>query len=462
MCDFTAGFFTPENASGYLTKGGDKMLFFINEYLISPALVAFLTASGCILYAKLKFFPVTKSGLIIRSLLKKEKSDTGVSPYKALAVALAGTLGVGNIAGVALAISAAGAGALFWMWVSALFAMIIKYAETVVAVRNRTLINGRLCGGAMYFMRSKFAAALFAVFCIICSFTVGSAIQTNTVAESALIAFEIPRYVSGIVFALCIFIIIRRGFSGIGSFCSVIIPLLTAGYMCITLYIIIVNRCGLPGVFSQIFREAFGIKQAGAGVSGFLLTRAVKTGFTRGLITNEAGCGTSPIAHSESEISDPVRQGFLGIAEVFIDTIVLCTLTGLTVLTTMSCTPELYGMELVRSAFSRFIGPGSDLILCTAMFLFALSSVVSWSHYGSSALYSIFKDKAPLGIYRILLAVCAFAGCLGRADTVWRFADITCAAMTFINTSGVMFRIGELKRQTALFFDDAVQHGSFR
>ena len=413
------------------------MLFFINEYLISPALVAFLTASGCILYAKLKFFPVTKSGLIIRSLLKKEKSDTGVSPYKALAVALAGTLGVGNIAGVALAISAAGAGALFWMWVSALFAMIIKYAETVVAVRNRTLINGRLCGGAMYFMRSKFAAALFAVFCIICSFTVGSAIQTNTVAESALIAFEIPRYVSGIVFALCIFIIIRRGFSGIGSFCSVIIPLLTAGYMCITLYIIIVNRCELPGVFSQIFREAFGIK-------------------------HEAGCGTSPIAHSESEISDPVRQGFLGIAEVFIDTIVLCTLTGLTVLTTMSCTPELYGMELVRSAFSRFIGPGSDLILCTAMFLFALSSVVSWSHYGSSALYSIFKDKAPLGIYRILLAVCAFAGCLGRADTVWRFADITCAAMTFINTSGVMFRIGELKRQTALFFDDAVQHGSFR
>lgn len=453
------------------------MLRLITTYLIGPALPAFLLFSGLFLNLRLSFLPFSKTGAIAKSLTKKA-APGGVSPLRALSVALAGTLGVGNIVGVAVALRAGGAGALFWMWVSALFSMVLKYGETVLALRHRKLRtpegkileptpknrmecpSAKLVGGAMYYIQNRPGAILFALFCLASSFTVGNLLQTNAVALSFEEVFGIPPAVSGVLLALLTFFVIVKGIGRISSFCALVVPLLSFLYLAMSLFILIKNGGALPSLFTRILKDAFSLKAAGGGIGGSLLLKGMQVGFARGLITNEAGCGTAPIAHATAETDSPVTQGFLGIVEVFFDTIVLCTVTGLVLLLSIDRYPTLDGMALVNAAFGETFGPAAPVFLAIAVFLFVLATLVGWSFYGKSALEYLTAKKSAGFLYCLLFSVTAFFGALGTPALLWTLSDITCAVMTFLNTGTLLRRSREIKEETDRYFEEEKKHSS--
>ncbi len=445
------------------------MLSFIANYLIGPALPVFLLFSGLFMNLRLSFLPFTKTGAIAGALTHKA-APGGVSPFRALCVALAGTLGVGNIVGVAVALRAGGPGALFWMWVSAVFSMILKYAETVLALRHRKIRtpdgkildyspqnllkspNGKLVGGAMYYIRSPFAAILFALLCLATSFTVGNLLQTNAVALSFEEVFGLSPTVTGCLLALLTFVVIVKGISRIAAFCAYVVPLLSLLYILMSLVILLQNAAALPAVLGKIVRSAFSLKAAGGGIGGCLLLKGMRVGFARGLITNEAGCGTAPIAHATAETDSPVRQGFLGIVEVFFDTLVLCTMTGLVILLSIDRYPALDGMALVNAAFGETFGRIAPIFLAIAVFLFVIATLVGWSFYGKSALEYLCPRKSAGFLYCLLFSVAAFFGARGTPSLLWTLSDITCGAMTFLNTGVLLLKSGEIKEETDLYF----------
>lgn len=441
------------------------MLSFISRILIGPFLPVFLILSGLYMNIRLRFLPFTKVRRIAATLTEPSDS-TGVSPRKALCLALAGTLGVGNIVGVATAITAGGAGAIFWMWISAVFSMILKYAETVLALKKRKVIspvavrdyqgkgdilssNEELTGGAMYFIKNRFFALLFAIFCIIASFTVGNLIQTSAVSVSFREVFGIPSLLTGCILALITVIIITRGAVIVSSFCAIVIPLLSGMYIVMTLAILLKNASALPGILSTIFRDAFSLKAAGGGIGSSLLLRSMRIGFSRGLVTNEAGCGTAPIAHASAQTNDPVKQGFLGIIEVFFDTIVLCSLTAFVVLIAQQKHPELDGMSLVNAVFFDHFGRIGSILLSVSVFLFVIATLVGWSFYGRTALRFLFSGRRIQSIYCLLFSAAVIWGASGTPDFFWILADISCAVMTFINTTKVIFCADEICQETS-------------
>ncbi len=451
------------------------MISFIADSIILPALPIFLITAGLVMNIRLKFFPFTKPLDILKPLLNKEKTD-GVSPLKALCVALAGTLGVGNIAGVAVAISEGGAGAVFWMWVSALFSMILKYSEIVIAMKHRKIrhkdgsceeLNNykksrlkapllpdcELVGGAMYFIKKRSVALLFAFLCLITSFTVGNILQTNIVAESFEKAFGLKPIVTGIIIAVITFTVIYNGIHGISSFCSAVIPFLTLVYTLMSLYIIFKNLGEIPTVFSEILGSAFSLKSVGVGIGGSLFIKALKTGFARGLITNEAGCGTAPIAHASAENSSPVRQGFLGIIEVFVDTLLLCSMTAFVILLERNGLEGLSGIELVTACFSKYFGRSAEIILSLSVFLFAVATLIGWSFYGKTALGFLTHKRFAEKLYSVIFSLVALIGVFGTPTLVWSLSDITCGAMTFINTSAILIKSSEIKEETDKYFN---------
>jgi len=433
------------------------MLKFLADGLITPLLPLFLGAVGCILYIDLRFFPFLRIKTILKTLFRRSDS----SSWRALAVALAGTLGVGNIIGVAYAIKLGGAGALFWMWVSALLAMLLKYSETLLAIRHKKRIVTdkkmlatlqRQVGGPMYYIPHRPMATLFAILCIASSFTVGNLLQTNAVSEAFSHSFALSPYLVGISLSVLTFIIIFRGIKRITDFCAVVIPFLSAVYLLMCTVILIRNITELPSLIALVFREAFSFAAIGGGIGASVFFQAIRVGFSKGLITNEAGCGTAPIAHASAETDNAVKQGFLGIVEVFFDTVVLCTASGLVLLLAIQKTPTLSGYELVSSAFQSYFGKIGDSILALSLFFFVLATLVGWSFYGKSALEYFSEKKVFGGIYVLLFSVTAFFGAIGTAEIFWQLSDITLGIMTFINTGYLLYYRKELRKETNLFF----------
>lgn len=438
------------------------MLRFLAEDLITPLLPLFLGAVGIFLYIDLRFFPIVR----LKTLLSTVFRHANAASWRALSVALAGTLGVGNIIGVAYAITKGGAGALFWMWVSALLAMIIKYAETVLVIYKRKPLEDvknamptlkRYVGGAMYVIPHRPIAAAFAVLCIASSFTVGNLLQTNAVSESVNQTVRLSPYLIGAILAVATLFITRRGIGGITSFCSFVIPFLSLSYLLICSVILFRNFAELPSLFSMIFRDAFSLKAFGGGLGGSIMFHAMKAGFSRGLITNEAGAGTAPIAHASAENTDPVKQGFLGIIEVFFDTIVLCTASGLVLLLALKRYPTLEGYSLINTAFGNLFGKTGSYFLMISIFFFVLATLVGWSHYGKCALEFFTRKKGWGSVYLLLFAIFAFLGAIGTAEIFWQLSDITLGLMTLINVSYLLYFRHDIKKITKDFFQNKKQ-----
>lgn len=421
--------------------------FCFAETLISGMLpFVFLVFSGIYFTVKSNFFQFkylpSSVAYALGGIFKKRKKGE-VSPFQAACTALSATVGTGNIAGVAGALSLGGAGAVFWMWVSAFAGMIIKVAEIVLSLNYREKKDGAFVGGPMYYIKNglpivfKPLAAIFAVCGIFAVFTSGNLTQTNA-AIASVGGGTAVKVTGGIVFAAVTAAVLAGGNTRIGAFTEKIVPLMAALYIVMTFGVIGKNISELPHAFGMIIKGAFCPKAVTGGVIGSF-TAALVNGASRGVFSNEAGLGTSAMAHSASDNTDGVKQSLYGIFEVFTDTVVICTLTALTVL--CSGVYINYGAtastELVNEAFSVIYGDLSGALLALMMCLFGLSSVIGWGYYGTVCCSYVFGNKGKRLFVFIYPAACII-GAVCSADTAWRLSAFFNGIMLCVNTFAVM------------------------
>lgn len=382
------------------------------------------------------------------ALIFKKDANSGVSPASALGLALAGTLGVGNIVGVSSAIYLGGAGALFWMLISALAAMVLKYAEITLSLTCRHRDEkGENHGGAVYYIKEFFAshkmksvglavAAIFTLLCLVDALCVGSVIQVNAISQSFSGVLGVPTYVSGAVLAVLCFIIICKGRKRILSFTDKLVPIMTLGYVVISLAVIFIRLDGVADAVRAVLEGALKPSSAAGGILGFLINRGVRYGVMRGLLSNEAGCGTAPFAHSSSDAKMPARQGVMGIAEVFVDTVVLCSMTGLVVLLSYDSVIA-YGenpMMMTVKAYSAVLGGWSEYFMCAAVLLFGFATVICWASYAEECVRYLFGSGVRfMRAFSLIYSASVFVGALFAPSGVWLISDIAIGIMTLIN-----------------------------
>ncbi len=443
------------------------MLEIFNDRVISVLTPIMLMAAGLFFSFRLGFFYLRHPVKIIKSMLKRQKND-GISPFRAVTLALAGTLGVGNIAGVASSIAIGGYGSVLWMWVSAAVAMVLKYAEIVLSISHRRIDreNGGYLGGAPYYIKDFFAArgkkvtgraigALFAVLCIVNSITMGCMIQSNAISTSFLGVLDFSPVIVGAAVAILSCIVISGNARFVSGFCEKTVPLMTLGYIALSVAVLAARWESVPDAFGLIFADAFSARSAAGGVLGFLVSRQLSAGTMRGLMSNEAGCGTAPTAHAAANTDSPARQGFWGIFEVFVDTILLCTLTALVIIvagegivTQFSADP----MMMAIKAYSSVLGVWSEYYMCASVLLFAFATIVCWAHYGKESLRALTKKRAPVAVFVVLYALFVFVGAVSAPASAWLFADLALGIMTMINLPVLCLMSDEVKRETDKFF----------
>jgi len=429
------------------------MLDFLHSLVWGIPTAALLCAAGAFLLVKIKFLPLIRPLYVTKRTFGRLFSRReGVSPFAAMATALGGTIGTGNIVGVATALTLGGAGAIFWMWISAVPGMATKYAEVFLAVKHRRPDGeGGFKGGPMYVithgMGSGFRplAAIFSVLCIAASFGIGNTVQINSAADALNGSFGLNRTAVGAAAAIIVLICASGGTKRIAGLAGVLVPFMAALYIAGSLAAVGGHMGRIPGALGEIVSGAFGLRPAAGGIAGFGLAAAVRAGVSRGIFTNEAGMGSAPIAHA-SAASTPHEQGCWGIMEVFIDTIVVCTLTALVILTSdvwqSGTLPD--GARLTSAAFAESLGGWSEAFLAVAVSLFAFASVLGWSHYGKTAVRFLWVRPAAGRVYMALFAAAMIAGANIAMGTVWAAADILNGLMIFVNMLPVIMLSGEL------------------
>ena len=391
------------------------------------------------------------------------KEDKSISQFQSLCTALAATIGTGNIVGVATAIVSGGPGAIFWMWIMAIFGMMTNYSENVLGIYyRRKNAKGEWSGGAMYYLRDGLGAkkgckhigavlaVLFSCFCLLASFGIGNMSQVNSIAGNMNSAFNIPTWVTGIALVALSSIVILGGIKRVAAVTEKLIPVMAILYIVGAVVVCISNISHFGAVFASIFKGAFAFKAAGGGVIGYGVSQAITWGFKRGAFSNEAGLGSSVMVHSSSNVKEPVRQGLWGIFEVFADTIVVCTLTafcilssGLVDLETGKMLTDVAGSGLVGEAFSGVFGSFGPKFIAIAILLFAYSTVLGWSHYGSKAFEFLFGTKATIG-YKLVFVVMAYFGCTMSLSLAWDLSDTFNGLMMIPNLIGVLALSGEV------------------
>ena len=451
------------------------MIEFLNTVIGAATPIAVLLTGGAFALG-LRGLPFTRPRLCVRAVGRAMGSGrSGTSPFRSLALALAGTLGVGNIVGVTSAIALGGAGAVFWMWVSALFATFLKYAEVVLALVHReNLANGSHRGGAPYYIRARLtrvglvrlaplAALLFALLCLVNALLMGCMLQTNAVARAMSDCFSLPPLVSGVALALACLILLTRGGRAVSAATSVLVPLMSAVFLALSLAALWIRREALPIAFANILREAFSPLAAGGGILGFLTSRALRMGTIRGIISNEAGCGTSPTAHAASDAKSPVEQGLFGILEVMVDTLVLCTVTALVTLVSQdgSSLSAQDPLSATLSAYSAAFGGATwvKALLALCILCFGFATLLCWAHYGMEAfrfLTSHKKNAPPHGrtslFFCFAFGLFAVAGAVSAPNLVWSLTDLITGIMTLLNCAVLLLSLQEIKRQTTTYF----------
>ncbi len=400
-------------------------------------------------------FYLIRPARTVRLLFSKEHGG-GVSPLRALSVSLAGTLGVGNIVGVAVALLMGGKGALFWMWISAFFSMILKYAEIVLALRYKIHANGKNFGGPMYYMKKgiggllgKAFALLFALLGVISAFSMGSLVQMKAASDAMREVFSFPPLLFGVLTAgICLILLFGR-YEKISRVTAVIIPILSGIYLFMAARVVWLEWENIPALMREITKEAFSFSAASGGILGFIFSDALRHGVAKGSFSHEAGCGTGALAHAGADTKIPAKQGILGIFEVFFDTLVLCSLTGFVILFAYNdMFPTENGMALVIGAFSKYYGEKAAYIISISVVLFALATVVCWGYYGKEALSYLTKSKLIAGVYIVLYCAVAAFGAVMSESAVWELSDITVAFMTVLNLSAVFWLRREVREET--------------
>lgn len=431
----------------------------LNGFVWGPYMLILLVGTGVYLTVRSGGFQFAKFGHVMKNTIgkitqKSEAKEGEVTPLQAVTTALAATVGTGNIAGVAGAIALGGPGAVFWMWVSALFGMATKYAEVVLAIQFRQRNKkGDWVGGPMYYIinglgeKWKWLAVLFSIFGALAAFGIGNMTQANTIAGSVVGVLnaagssseQIIRIVVGILVAIVVGLVVIGGVKRIGQVTEKLVPIMSVVYIIGALIVVFGNIGRIGEVFGMIFRGAFNPQAVVGGVAGVTIQAAMQRGVARGVFSNEAGLGSAPIAHAASSESNPVKQGLYGIFEVFMDTIVICTLTALTIL--MSGIPITYGQgagaELSMAAFASTLGGAGNIIVAIGVILFATSTIISWSLYGTRCCEFILGERA-IRPYQIFFVLVIVVGTTLELSLVWDIADTLNGLMAIPNLIGLL------------------------
>ena len=455
----------------------------VNGFVWGLPMLILLVGCGILMTCLTKFFQVSHFSHWINNtvggIFKDDhvtahtgKEDTQISQFQSLCTALAATIGTGNIAGVAAAIAAGGPGAIFWMWVVAFFGMMTNFSENVLGIyyRRRNERN-EWCGGAMYYLSDglgakkgcrqigQILAVLFSVFCIFASFGIGNMGQINSIAVNMNSAFGVPHFVTGLVLMVLAGLVIVGGLKRIAAVTERLVPFMAVIYVICALIVCIVNIGQVGNVFASIIKGAFGMRAVGGGIVGSGIAMAVQWGMKRGVFSNEAGLGSSVMVHSSSNVREPVIQGMWGIFEVFADTMVVCTITAFTILSsglvdleTGKVLSDQVSTALVAEAFSTVFGKFGAAFIAVAILFFAFSTVLGWSQYGSKGFEYIFGRK-NIKFYQVIFVLFVVIGATMDLTLAWDLSDTFNGMMAIPNLIGVIALSGTVMKITKNYVD---------
>lgn len=449
----------------------------LNNFIWGPVMLAIFLAVGLMFTVRTKVFQISHFkywiDVTFLQLFRKEATHVrktndkhAISQFQSLCTALAATIGVGNISGVAVALALGGPGAIFWMWLSAFLGMMTNYAENTLGIKYRYKNEkGDWVGGAMVYIERglgwKWLAVIFSVFCVLASFGIGNMSQGNEIANGLYNSFSIPRWATALAVMLLAGLVIVGGIKRIASVTEKLVPFMAVTYIIGALVVIFSNIAEVPGAFAAIFGNAFNLPSMGGGVAGFTVMIAMRRGISRGVFSNEAGLGSSVMVHSASNVKEPVVQGMWGIFEVFADTLIVCTLTALTILTSGvydyteyakyigTSLPDTLksGVALTSSAFESVFGSLGGNFISIAVMLFAFSTILGWSYYGERGIEYLFGLKA-VPVYKLIFILVIFLGCNASLSLVVDISDTFNGFMALPNLIAVALLSGQVITMT--------------
>ena len=438
----------------------------IGNFIWGWPLMILLVGTGVWLTLMLKGLQFRQLGhsLYLALIKRKEEGSEGdITHFQALMTALSATVGTGNIAGVATAIAAGGPGALFWMWITGLVGMATKYSEAVLAVKYRTKDKyGSMCGGPMYYITHglglKWLGVLFALFASIAAFGIGNMVQSNSVADAVNATFHIPFYITGLVLMVATGFVTIGGIKSIGKVTGVLIPIMIITYLAGALTILLLKIDLIPQAFALIFKKAF---TPAAGIGGFLgssVMLTIRMGISRGVFSNESGLGSAPIAAAAAQTKSPVTQALVSMTQTFIDTIVVCTMTGLVLIVSGAWNNGETGAELTLIAFQQELpGYWGNLIVTMGLILFAYSTLLGWSYYGEKSIEYLFGEKAVMP-YRYIFVLFVGIGAVLKLNLVWAMADVFNGLMAIPNLIALLALSPVIASETKKYFSNRINN----
>lgn len=422
-----------------------------NSYAWGLPMLILLGSTGLLLTIGLKAYPIRNliPAFVLLWRSRRSKGEGDISGFNALMTALSATVGTGNIAGVATAIAAGGPGALFWMWVIALLGMATKFSEAVLAVHFREKnASGNYVGGPMYYIKNglgskfKWLAFLFAFFGMIAGFGIGNGVQVNSIADALSSEFAVPTWISGIAVAVLVGMVLLGGIQRIADVAGKIVPMMALCYVIAGLVVLIIFAERIPDAFEQIIYHAFNPTAAAGGFAGAAVWAAIRFGVARGIFSNEAGLGSSPIAHAAAQTNNPVRQGTIAMLGTFLDTIIICSITGLAIVASGAwqfCDPNIAnsctgitGAPLTAAAFSAGLPGAGSYIVSIGLAIFAFTTIIGWSFYSEKCTEYLFGVKS-VPIFRLLWVLAIPVGAIFPLETAWLISDTLNALMALPN-----------------------------
>ena len=437
----------------------------IDDFVWGPPLLVLLVGTGVYLTIRLGLLQVLRLPKAFKLIFAEDKGEGDISSFAALATALAATVGTGNIVGVATAIKTGGPGALFWMWIAAFFGMATKYSEGLLAIKFRTLDDqGNVSGGPMYYITHGFSGkwqtiakplAYFFAFAgvLVAWLGIGTFSQVNSITASLQNSFDWSPKIVSVILALITAAIIFGGIQSISKVSEKVVPFMAGLYILAALVVIFTNFNQLLPVLEMVFQSAFTGKAAVGGFAGATVMVAMRLGIARGVFSNESGLGSAPIAAAAAKTEEPVEQGLISMTGTFIDTIIICTLTGLAILVTGQWSGSLEGAPMTQSAFSSVFGTFGEIALTLSLVLIAFTTILGWSYYGERCFEFIFKSTKFLPLYRLIFVVMVALGGYLTLDVVWKIADIVNGLMALPNLIALLVLSPIIFKETKSYFE---------
>ncbi|MGR9086932.1 MAG: alanine/glycine:cation symporter family protein [Gammaproteobacteria bacterium] len=437
-------------------KSVEALIGLLSGWIWGPPMLVLLVGTGLYLTILLKGLQFRALPLAFRLIFLREHSHEGdISHFAALMTALAATVGIGNIVGVATAITMGGPGAVFWMWMTGLVGMVTKYSEAVLAVKYREKGEYGMRGGPMYYLANgagqPWLGWLFALFTALATFGIGNMTQANAAAKILEASFHIEPWVTGVVLMVLTALVILGGIRSIGKFTSILVPFMILGYVGGALTVLVLNGSEIPKAFGLIFTHAFNPSAASGGFAGATVAAAMRFGIARGVFSNESGLGSAPIAAAAARTHDPVKQALVSMTQTFIDTLVVCTMTALVILTGDSWLQGVGAGQLTSVSFGESLGSLGEMMVAAATVLFAYSTLIGWNYYGEKAIEYLFGPRS-IRIYRIAFIAAVVVGAMQPLELVWNLSDLMNGLMALPNLIGLLLLSRVIKAETDRYF----------